>query len=83
MKIPGLCRFHAVFFAELVDPACRIYDFLLPGIKRVTTGADFHVQIFPEGRTGFKRVSARAGHVDFCVVWVDIRFHGNFPAARA
>jgi hypothetical protein len=52
----------------------RIQQFLLPRVKGVTVGANFHVQI-SHRRTRFKRIAANAFHDCFSIGWVNSFFH--------
>lgn len=67
--------FSAVTTPKFVNLTRGINDFLLAGIKRVTTCAHFDIKIFSRGRLGLKGVTATAMHGDFGVRRVDIRFH--------
>jgi hypothetical protein len=76
-KQAAICRpvrsriaLHPVTLFETVDPAARIDEFLLAGIKRVALRADFNPQ-FLSYRTGGECLSARAPHGAFAILRVN------------
>ena len=66
---------HAVFLAEFLNAASGVHDLLLTRIERVALGANLDMQVFAVGGASLERVAAAACNVDFCVVWVNVRFH--------
>jgi hypothetical protein len=72
---------HAVLPAEFFDATAGVDDFLLPGIEGMAVGAHLDVYIFSLGRTRFESVPATAGHGNFRVIGMDIRFHDKFQPA--
>ena len=71
-----------IFLLETIDAAFGVNQLLLPGKKRVATGADFNTDVAFVRRAGAEFVSAGASHIHFFVGGVDTRFHGetlNFP----
>lgn len=77
----SLRLFFAVTLAEFIDLSGGVHDFLLTGIKRVAVRADFHMQILADSGAGLEGMAATADHVNFSVLWVDIRFHVRLPIA--
>jgi hypothetical protein len=63
-----------VFPAKTLDAACRIHEFLLPGIKRVALGTDFHAD-FLFRRSGGDFVAARTADHGLMVGWMNIVLH--------
>ena len=54
--ILGSVTLHFVFTSEFFNPAGRVYQFLLPGKKWMTTGTNIQFDI-PNGRFGHKAVA--------------------------
>jgi hypothetical protein len=58
-------RFRGLFTVTLVksvNASCCVDQFLLAGKKRVTCGADFHMQVALPRGAGLKRLTAGAGN---------------------
>jgi len=68
----GLC----VFASETLDAAGGIEQFLLAGKERVTGGANFNADVALMGRTGHKRVTARAMDAHFVIARMNGWLHG-------
>jgi hypothetical protein len=72
------CRFSAslVFVVELLNTACRIYNFLGTCIERMALGADFNVQSrFAQGGTGCELVATAASNCNVGVCGMDVCSH--------
>lgn len=70
---------HPVLLSELVYATGGIHDFLLAGIKRMTSTADIQMQIARRSRAGFEGIAAAARNGNFRVGWMDFGFHGWEP----
>lgn len=66
-----------VFFLEAFDTASRINQLLLAGEERMTTRADFDVDLFL-GRTRCPRGAASTNHSTFLILRMDSCFHFRF-----
>src|SRR5690606_22738381 len=71
-------RSHAVFLSEPVHAAAGVDELLLARKQRMADRADFHAQILLD-RSGFKAVSAGAGHRRDVIFRMNSRFHGRSP----
>jgi len=77
MGLTGLAQ--TVLAAELIDPAARINDFLLPRVERVARRTHFDQQVLAQGRAGREFVAATTGHIDVVVVGMNVGFHWRSP----
>ena len=74
--------FHAVFLVEAINTAGGVEHLLLTGIKGVALRANFDVQVLAERRAGFESLTAAAGHGNFSICWVNVRFHVSQQCGR-
>jgi hypothetical protein len=70
----GRCR---VLFAELIDAAAGVHNFLLAGVERMAVGTNFDLQILTDGRTRLEFVATGARDRDLFVIGMDAGFHGK------
>src|SRR5690606_34419775 len=61
---------------EAIDTTTSIYHFLLTSVERVAFVAHVHVEVFTQGRAGFKGVAAAAVNSYFSVFGMNFWFHG-------
>jgi len=61
--------------SESLYPSTGIDDLLFPGIKGMTFGTDFQVNVFAQGGTGFDDIAATACGANGFIIRVDIGFH--------
>jgi hypothetical protein len=73
----ALAVLAAVLAAELVYPSRGVHDFLLAGVERVAGGTDLYVELFVQGGTGRKLVTATADHFDVIVLRMYSGSHDN------
>ena len=71
-------RFLAITLVEPVYSARCVYQLLFSGKERVTSRADFHVQVSFACRARLKGLSTSAGYRYFSVFRVNSRFHYFF-----
>jgi hypothetical protein len=71
-----------VFPAEPLNPAGRVHQFLLSGVKRVALGTDFNGHARP-GRPDGQLIAACAFNNGFLVFRVDIFLHEAYLIALA
>ncbi len=71
-----------VFLAKLIHAASRVDNLLLPGIERMTGGADFDMQVFPQRGSSRELVATAAGHFDLFILGVNVRFHDILAKTR-
>jgi hypothetical protein len=64
-----------VLFAETLDPTGGIDQLLLPGVKRMAAGADFRMDLFFQGRTGFESIPTVTAYGDVVVLRMDSFSH--------
>lgn len=78
----GLAReLHAVAAAEFVDTTTGVQNFLLTGVKGMTSGTDIDTQsIRPERRTRLETVTTAASHGDFFVLRMNVGFHVGYAS---
>jgi hypothetical protein len=70
----------AELLVEAVNTASGVNDLLFASVERVAFGAHFDVEgVFGHGGLGGKGVAARASHVNFFVVRLDVSLHVRFP----
>ena len=62
--------------AEFFDASSRIHQFLFTGEKRMTIGADLHLEL-REYRTDFKRTTAGTSRGNGFIFWMYIFFHDS------
>ena len=74
-------RFLAIALVESIYAARCIYQLLFAGEERVTSRADFHVQVGFACRARLKRLATRAGYGYFSVFGVNSRFHYFLPCS--
>jgi hypothetical protein len=65
-------------FAEPLDAAGGVYEFLLAGKERMADAADVHVDL-GHGAAGDEGVSAGAVDVAFLISGMDFGFHSRAP----
>jgi hypothetical protein len=71
-----------VAFSKFVDTPAGVNYFLLARVKGVAIRTDLNLEIACQRGAGRKPVPATAGHVNFAVFWMDIRFHGSIAGSR-
>jgi hypothetical protein len=70
---------HAVFALEALDPAGRIDQPMLAGVKRMAVRADLDVNLGLR-RTRLESVAACAGHHAATILRMDSSFHRFVPS---
>jgi hypothetical protein len=72
-------RLLAVPLIETIDSARRVNEFLFASKERMTSRADFYMQVALAGRARLKRLATGTGNGYLSVFGVDSRFHCFFP----
>src|SRR3989338_6484232 len=71
----GLRGLGRNLLGELLHPARRVHEFLLPGVKRMALRAELHVELL-HGRTHTKHIAPRADDLGPREIrWVGIGLH--------
>lgn len=65
----------AVFFMETFNTTGGINHFLLTGIERMATRANFQVYVFTRGRASFECVATTAANFNFSVGGMNVFLH--------
>jgi hypothetical protein len=74
-----LLSLFAVFLTKFLHSSGCINNFLFARIEGMAYRANFYMQWPTHGGSGLESTAATAGHGDFLVVWMNIRFHGAIP----
>jgi hypothetical protein len=72
-----LLNLFAVFLTKFLHSPGGINNFLFASIEGMTYRANFYMQRPTHGGSGLESTAATAGHGDFLIVWMNIRFHGQ------